>query len=76
MDFDGNYIRGRPKWGLGKNTLEWRPRMGKRSARRPPARWTDDLIKIARSRLMQVALDRSRWKSIEEAYVQQWTATG
>ena len=33
-------------------------------------------IKIAGSRWLQVALDRSRWKSIGEAYVQQWTAIG
>ena len=39
-------------------------------------RWTDDLVKIAKSCWMQVASDRSRWKSIGEAYGQQWTATG
>ena len=35
-----------------------------------------DLVKTAGSRWMQVASDRSPWKSIGEAYVQQWTATG
>ncbi|KAL4710847.1 hypothetical protein ACJJTC_016131 [Scirpophaga incertulas] len=40
------------------------------------ARWTDDLLKIAWSRWMQVAMDRSLWKSIGEAFVQQWTAIG
>ena len=43
---------------------------------RPPARWTDDLIKIAGSRWMHVASDRTRWKSIGEPCVQQWTAMG
>ena len=38
--------------------------------------WIDDLVKTAGSRWMQVSSDRSRWKSIGEAYVQQWTATG
>ena len=50
--------------------------MGKRSVGRSPARWTDDLVKTAGSRWMQVASDLSRWKSIRKAYVQQWTATG
>ena len=43
-------------------------RMGKRSVERPPARWTDDLVKTVGSRWMQVASDWSRWKSNEEAY--------
>ena len=42
---------------------------------RPPAR-TDVLIKTAGSRWMQLESDQSRWKSIGEAYVQQWAATG
>ena len=50
--------------------------MGKRSVERPPVRWTDDLVKIEGSRWMQVASGRLRWKSIGEAYVQQWAATG
>ncbi|CAH2237468.1 jg12801 [Pararge aegeria aegeria] len=29
------------RWG--RRVLEWRPRIGKRSVGRPPARWTDDL---------------------------------
>ena len=47
--------------------------MGKRSVRPVLGRWTDDLVKTAGSRWMQVASDRSRWKSIGEACVQQWT---
>ena len=57
---------GRP----GKKILEWRPRMGKRNVGQPPARWTDDLVKIAGSRWKQEASDRTRWKSIGDAYVQ------
>ncbi|XP_047543296.1 uncharacterized protein LOC125075632 [Vanessa atalanta] len=30
-----------------RRVLEWRPRIGKRSVGRPPARWTDDLMKVA-----------------------------
>ena len=58
-----------------KKIIERRPRMGKCSVGRPP-RWTDDLVKTAGSHCMQVASDPSRWRSIGEAYVQQWTATG
>ena len=43
--------------------------MGKRSAGRSPARSTDDLVRTAHSRWMQVASDRSRWKSIGEIFL-------
>jgi hypothetical protein len=33
------------RWG--KRVLEWRPRLGKRSLGRSPARWSDDLRKTA-----------------------------
>lgn len=32
---------------LGQRVLEWRPRIGKRNVGRPPARWTDKLVKGA-----------------------------
>ena len=57
------------RWG--RKVLEWRPRTGKRSVGRPPARWADDLMKATGSRWMQAAYKRSYWKSIGEAYVQQ-----
>ncbi|KAI8441229.1 hypothetical protein MSG28_014878 [Choristoneura fumiferana] len=53
----------------------FRPR-GKRSVGRPRTRWTDDLVKAAGSRWMQAASNRSNWRSMGEAYVQQWTACG
>ena len=59
------------RWG-GK-VLEWRPRTGKRSVGRPPTRWSDDLVRCAGSGWMRKARDRSLWKSMGEAYVQQWT---
>jgi exonuclease III len=62
------------RWG-GK-VLEWRPRAGRRSVGRPPTRWTDDLSKVAGSRWMRAAQDRSLWRSLGEAYVQQWTSFG
>jgi hypothetical protein len=62
------------RWG-GK-VLEWRPRTGRRSVGRPPTRWTDDLVKVAGSRWMRTAQDRSSWRTLGEAYVQQWTSLG
>ncbi|KAI8437213.1 hypothetical protein MSG28_010537 [Choristoneura fumiferana] len=48
----------------------------KRGAGRPPTRWTDDLVTAAGSRWTQAAASRSDWKSMGEAYVQQWTSYG
>lgn len=62
------------RWG-GK-VLEWRPRTGRRSVGRPPTRWTDDLVKVAGSQWMQAAQDRSSWRSLGEAYTQQWVSCG
>jgi hypothetical protein len=56
--------------------LEWRPRLGKRSVRRPQARWSDDLHSTAGRSWMRVAADRARWREIGLAYVQQWTVVG
>ncbi|RVE53430.1 hypothetical protein evm_002000 [Chilo suppressalis] len=52
-----------------RKVLEWRPHTG----RRPPTRWTDDIVKCAGSRWMRIAQDRALWRSMGEAYVQQWT---
>ena len=41
-----------------------------------PTRWTDDLVEIARSRWMQAARDRLKWRSLGEAYIQKWMSTG
>lgn len=62
------------RWG--KRVLEWRPRLGKRSVGRPQARWSDDLRKTAGRSWMREAIDRTKWREIGEAYVQQWTAIG
>ncbi|CAH0677679.1 unnamed protein product [Spodoptera exigua] len=59
-----------------KRVLEWRPRLGKRSVGRPPARWTDDIRRVAGSGWMRRAEHRAQWRAIGEAYVQQWTTTG
>nr|ADI61810.1 endonuclease-reverse transcriptase [Bombyx mori] len=62
------------RWG--RRVLEWRPRTGKRSVGRPPARWSDDLRKAAGSNWMRRTEDRVQWRTLGEAYVQQWTAAG
>lgn len=59
-----------------KKTLEWRPRSGRRSVGRPMTRWDDDLRVVAGSRWMRVAGDRGSWRSLKEAYVQQWMNRG
>ncbi|KAI8426618.1 hypothetical protein MSG28_005398 [Choristoneura fumiferana] len=38
--------------------------------------YSDDLVKIAGSRWMRKAQDRSEWRALGEAYVQQWTSFG
>ncbi|KAI8426806.1 hypothetical protein MSG28_014489 [Choristoneura fumiferana] len=48
------------RWG--RKVLEWRPRIGKRS--------------VGRSRWMQAAANRRNWRTVGEAYVQQWTSYG
>ncbi|KAI8423169.1 hypothetical protein MSG28_014224 [Choristoneura fumiferana] len=62
------------RWG--RKVLEWRPRTGRRSIGRPPTRWTDDIVRVAGNRRMQVASCRSLWRSKGEAFVQQWTSSG
>ena len=56
-----------------RKITEWRPRdHALRSRGRPPTRWSDDLKRIHEN-WMNAAQDRGRWKSLREAYVQQWT---
>ncbi|KAI8429363.1 hypothetical protein MSG28_000008 [Choristoneura fumiferana] len=43
----------------------WRPRTGRRAVGRPPTRWSDDLVKIAGSRWMRKAQDRSDTSLVE-----------
>ncbi|CAH2239727.1 jg6796 [Pararge aegeria aegeria] len=62
------------RWG--SRVLELRPRIGKRSVGRPPARWTDDLKKVPGSDWMRKAAVRVRWRDLGKAYVQQWTLVG
>ncbi|CAH2211069.1 jg15741 [Pararge aegeria aegeria] len=50
------------RWG--RRILEWRPRIGKRSVGRPPARWTDDLIKVTGSGSMRKAEDHVLWHAL------------
>lgn len=56
--------------------MQWRPRATKRNAGRPPKRWRDDIQKIAGRNWFQTALDRRTWKSLEEAYIQEWMDIG
>lgn len=53
---------------MGQKGCLVRPRGVKRRLGRSPARWTYELVKIPRAHWMQAATDRSKWKSIGEAY--------
>ncbi|CAH2228963.1 jg50 [Pararge aegeria aegeria] len=62
------------RWG--PKVLEWQPRTGKRSVGRPPTRWTDDIKRVAGSRLIQAAQSHGTWNSLQKTYIQQWTSIG
>lgn len=46
-------------WAGSRKVLEWRPRTGRRSVRRPPIRWTKDLAKTTGVGWMRDAQGRS-----------------
>lgn len=54
----------------------WRPRRTKRGVGRPQRRWLDDIKKQAGNRWFQLAQDRTAWRSMREAYVQEWMENG
>lgn len=62
------------KWS--NRLTHWRPRETKRSTGRPQTRWLDDIKKQAGNRWFQMAQDRTAWKNMKEAYVQEWTGSG
>jgi hypothetical protein len=72
----GGHISRRSDNHGGKRVLEWRPRVGKRSVGHPQARWSDDLNRMPGRSWMRVAEDRAWWRTVREAYVQQWTEVG
>ena len=54
----------------------WYPRDGTRKRGRQETRWRDDIVKAACATWERTALDRQRWKTLEEAFVLQWTLQG
>lgn len=56
--------------------VHWRPRRSRRSAGRPQKRWLDDIKKQAGIGWFQTAQDRTAWRNLKEAYVQEWTRCG
>jgi hypothetical protein len=56
-----------------RRILEWRPWTSKRGVGRPPVRWSDDIVRVAGTKWMQMAQDRELWRKMGEAYVQHWT---
>ena len=53
-----------------KKIMNWRP------PKTRPERWNNGIERIAGANWQQVATNRSEWKRIGEAYVQQWIETG
>lgn len=54
----------------------WRPRQTRRSTGRPQRRWLDDIKRQAGNRWFQQAQDRTAWRNMKEAYVQEWIRSG
>jgi hypothetical protein len=65
----GHVARDYVKWP--KAVMQWRPRETKRSAGRAQIRWHDDVMTMVGKSWMRVA-----WKSLEEAYAQEWASKG
>ena len=55
--------------------LNWRP-PDTRLRGRPPERWTNDIKRVAGTKWQQQAMDRDKWRSLGEAYIQQWIYRG
>jgi hypothetical protein len=58
------HISRRTDYRWGKQVLEWRPRLGKRSVGRPQARCSVDLRRTAGRSWMRVAEHQARWQQI------------
>ncbi|CAH2238494.1 jg5675 [Pararge aegeria aegeria] len=54
------------RWTL--RLTSWTGPAGHRKVGRPYARWSDDIVKVAGINWMQIAKDRDRWSSLEEAF--------
>ena len=50
-----------------RRVLEWRPRLGKRSVRRRPTRWSADIRRITGGFWMGKAEDGATWYALGEA---------
>lgn len=51
-----------------KQLTKWKGPGGKRKRGRPNDRWTDDIVKVAGSDWLTTAIDRGKWRQLEEAY--------
>ncbi|KAJ2946764.1 hypothetical protein O0L34_g12828 [Tuta absoluta] len=54
------------KWTF--KTTKWKGPLGKRKVGRPTKRWADDITEVAGRDWMNLAQDREKWKSMEEAF--------
>lgn len=58
-----------------KLILDWRPPTT-RPMGRPPERWTNSIKRVGGTKWQQAAMDREGWRSLGEAYIQQWRIEG
>ena len=74
-DFAGHVARAVDgRWN--SKLLHWRPWLGKRPRGRPQMRWTDDLKMSAGLMWVSEANNRTKWRSMREAYIQKWKLMG
>ena len=57
--------------------MDWTPRDGVRNKGRQRAKWADEIVSFMGGNAWhQAAMDRTKWRKIAEAFVQQWTDNG
>lgn len=66
----GHVARDNLKWT--KTLMQWKPWESRRSRGRPQTRWREDIQRHAGKNWIQTAQERTTWKQLEEAYVQEW----
>lgn len=71
-DYAGHVARTKDRrWN--EKILHWRPWEGGRSQGKPNTRWYDDIKRTAGLNWTKTAQNRTRWRTLREAYVQKWT---
>jgi hypothetical protein len=67
----GHMMRGKDKWS--RTATIWYPRDHKRKRGRQFKRWVDEIVQIAGKTWTRLAMDREKWKMLEEAFAKRQT---